>query len=298
MLKQFGGSQVLGFKLPQAAASHWKSLLESLLSDLADHNSNIILLWDELPWMLQKIAKNHGDSVVIDLLDTLRALRQSHASLRMIYTGSIGLHHVTNALKEQGYNNSPINDMQIIDLPTLSKPDAIQLTQRLFIGEQLQTDNNEQCWAAVAEHSDNVPYYIHHIVAQLTQLAQPITTDTINQTVQQALVDAQDPWQLSHYRSRLKSYYQALAPIAQTILDIFAETQPLTMPALHQELQTSLLPRGEVATNIIEGDSAPLRDLLKTLQRDHYLQLDPQTLTYTFRFPLIRRWWRLELGLI
>ncbi|MEZ5602385.1 MAG: hypothetical protein R3F36_16280 [Candidatus Competibacteraceae bacterium] len=42
----------------------------------------------------------------MDLLDTLRGLRQTHANLRMIYTGSIGLHHIVTALREEGYVNS------------------------------------------------------------------------------------------------------------------------------------------------------------------------------------------------
>ena len=96
-----GGTQILGVKLPTIAAPHWKALLEHILGDLAQHGDRpVILCWDELPWMLQKIARSEGETVVMDLLDTLRGLRQTHANLRMIYTGSIGLHHVVTALRE------------------------------------------------------------------------------------------------------------------------------------------------------------------------------------------------------
>ena len=91
------------------------------------------LCWDELPWMLQKMtARPEGETVVMDLLDTLRGLRQTHANLRMIYTGSIGLHHVVTALREEGYVNSPVNDMRTVEVPPLDDGHAEALAKALI----------------------------------------------------------------------------------------------------------------------------------------------------------------------
>ncbi len=63
----------------------------------------------------------------MELLDTLRALRQSHSHLRMVFTGTIGLHHRLHALKRSGYANDPTNDMDVVEVPPLAAADAQEL---------------------------------------------------------------------------------------------------------------------------------------------------------------------------
>ncbi len=57
----------------------------------------------------------------MEMLDTLRALRQTYPQLKMVYTGSIGLHHVVAKLKKLGYNNVPTNDMYPYELQPLQR---------------------------------------------------------------------------------------------------------------------------------------------------------------------------------
>ncbi|MFM7580397.1 MAG: hypothetical protein ACKO5Q_26120, partial [Microcystaceae cyanobacterium] len=87
-----------GIKLPETAKSHWKNLLEQIFKNLVEavnkDSQKIVFLWDELPLMIDKIRKQEGETVAMDLLDSLRHLRQTHEQVRMVYTGSIGLHHV------------------------------------------------------------------------------------------------------------------------------------------------------------------------------------------------------------
>ena len=251
--------------------------------------------------MLQKIIKNHGNDVVIDLLDTLRSIRQTYPNIRMIYTGSIGLHHVTSTLKGEGYNNSPINDMRVLDVPTLASDDAQVLAQALLKGEQLSSaltpDNQQTAAQCIAKQTDNVPYYIHHVVSQLSQQGIAVDENAVKQTISDAMADSHDPWQLEHYLKRLTSYYGEDAPIAQAILDILATSDGQSLMQIQQQLQLIPKLRGKSATAIHEGDIAPVRDLVKALQRDHYLVQDPKTAALQSKFQLIRRWWRFELGL-
>jgi len=69
--------------------------------------------------MLENIQQDHGEATAMELLDSLRAFRQTYRSLRMIYTGSIGLHHVIGSLRTMGYTNAPKNDMATIHVPPL-----------------------------------------------------------------------------------------------------------------------------------------------------------------------------------
>lgn len=291
-----GGTQILGVKLPTTAAPHWKALLERILGALAQHSDRqVILCWDELPWMLQKIARLEGETVVMDLLDTLRGLRQTHANLRMIYTGSIGLHHVVTALREEGYVNSPVNDMRTFEVPPLDDGHAEALAKALIQGEGLTSGTLDETAAIIARRVDAIPFYIHHVVAAMADRGQAATPEIAETIVAEALANAQD-WDLEHFRSRLGAYYGERAEVVRALLDQLAETEPLVLDELHERLKINLSRLGTSAQRMVEGDREALRTLLKLMQRDHYLRQD-QDGGYRFRFGLIRRWWRLDQGL-
>jgi AAA+ ATPase superfamily predicted ATPase len=164
-LESLSGTEfkMLGIKIPDIAASHWKTLLEKVIADLAEENSQqAILIWDEMPWMLQKIKKTAGETEAMNVLDILRGLRQTYTNLRMVYTGSIGLHHVITAFREEGYANSPLNDMRTVDVPPLDNSNAKELAKKLIQGEELESDRLDDTASKIAELVDAVPYYIHH----------------------------------------------------------------------------------------------------------------------------------------
>ena len=291
-----GGTQIFGVKLPTTAAPHWKALLEQILGDLAQHSDRqVILCWDELPWMLQKIARLEGETVVMDLLDTLRGLRQTHTNLRMIYTGSIGLHHVVTVLREEGYVNSPVNDMRTVEVPPLDDGHAEALAKALIQGEGLTSSTLDETAAIIARRVDAIPFYIHHVVAAMADRGQAATPEIAETIVAEALANAQE-WDLEHFRSRLGAYYGERAEVVRALLDQLAETEPLILDELHERLKINFSRLGASAQRMVEGDREALRTLLKLMQRDHYLRQD-QDGGYRFRFGLIRRWWRLDQGL-
>ena len=127
LLRRFEGAEIGGtIRFPRTAASHWKDLLRHTLEDLAEHQDRVVVLfWDELPLMLKNIRDTHDENAATELLDVLRELRHTHGELRMVYTGSIGLHNVITSLKTSGYASAPINDMHIVDLPPLAPADAL-----------------------------------------------------------------------------------------------------------------------------------------------------------------------------
>lgn len=293
-----GGLEVAGvFKLPQASAAHWKTHLERALGDLAQNQrSRVLLIWDELPWMLQKIARKEGQSTIIDLLDVLRSQRQKHDNLRMLYTGSIGLHHIVSELHEEGYASSPVNDMLTVELPPLDHVDAAELAKALLRGEQLQAEPLDECAETIARLVDGVPFYVHHVVAALADRGKSVRPETATDAVAQLLTDPQDPWNMVHYRSRLPQYYGERAQAVRWLLGRLAETSPLGLADLHAELKVGLVPENAACRAIVEGDPERLRLILSNLQRDHYVRRDSKG-AFAFRFELIRRWWLLDSGL-
>jgi len=287
-----GGTEVGGlFKLPEKGGASWKDVLTRAVEDLIHENdasgTKLLFLWDEVPFMLANIRDREGEQTAMEVLDLLRALRQTHAGLRMIITGSIGLHHVLSSLKDKNYANSPTNDMAAIEVPPLTEPDAIKLATLLIDGEGLPSQDRPAVAAAIARVADCFPFYIHHIVKALRIRELDATPPNVTQVVASQLVDANDPRELLHYRERIPIYYGDDQKAVSLLLDQLA-VQPGT--ASVNELLAMLKGASQF------DDRERLLRLLSLMERDHYLKREDDG-RFQFRFPLIRRWWKLNRGL-
>ena len=292
LFKELGGMEVGGlFKLPEKGDAHWKDVLTRAVEDLIHENdasgTKLLFLWDEVPFMLANIRDREGERTAMEVLDILRALRQTHNGLRMIITGSIGLHHVLTSLKDHNYGNSPKNDMATIDVPPLEFEHAVLLASQLIDGESLKFTDKPAVAAAIASESDCFPFYIHHIVRALKIQGLEATQENVARVVASQLVDANDPWELLHYRERIPIYYGNDQRAVCLILDELA-VQPAT--ASVNKLLAMLKGAGPF------DDRERLLRLLSLMERDHYLKRHEDG-RYQFRFPLIRRWWKLNRGL-
>ena len=296
LLESLGGAEVgRVFKLPDFAQEKpWKEIISSAIQDIIENCEKIekrpLFLWDEVPFMLDNIKKHEGETVAMEVLDTLRALRQTYASrgLRMVITGSIGLHHVINSLKHQGYANSPLNDALAIQVSALDATSAQELASKLLQGEGINTGHLQETAVAIAKISDGFPFYIHHIVKSMKQVGQPETLDIVEQIVVRQLLSADDPWELNHYRDRIGIYYGKKHEKAVLgILDsISVSSNAMSLNALLAELK---------AVGLLD-DRELLIELLRLIEQDHYLTRNSDG-HYSFQFPLLQRWWKLSRGL-
>jgi hypothetical protein len=288
-ISQLSGGEFTGiFKLPTVIAPHWKTLLTKIIEDLVEHQDRmVIFFWDELPMMLDNIRKREGDELVMEVLNTLRALRQTHPDLRMVFTGSIGLHHVIASIKQAGYSNAPTNDMYQEEVLPLSPGYAQELARLLLEGESIQADDVQGTTFAIANGVDCVPFYVHHIIDQMKQRKDATSPDAAMKIIDSFLTDQLDRWDLQHYRSRIETYYgSSECTLALDLLDILSAAET---PLLFDELFNLL------KTHVVTDDEETARRVLVLLQRDHYVarQVDG---AYSFRLQLIRRWWRLDRG--
>jgi hypothetical protein len=312
--RAIGGLEVGGlFKLPDRPGAHWKDVLTRSIEDLILENNatgtRLLFLWDEVPFMLANIRDREGEQRAMEVLDTLRALRQTHSGLRMIITGSIGLHHVFASLKEKNYANSPVNDMAAIDVPPLEERDAQELACQLIQGEKLQAPDLSAAAIAIAQEADCFPFYIHQIVRALKIAGRAATPASVHDIVAAQLVDANDPWELLHYRQRVRTYYGPDEKTVLLILDHLAcppgpgrmggEVGAASLPL--DLSQTQLVASVNELLSALKGashfdDRERLLQLLSWMERDHYLFREPDG-QYRFRFPLLRRWWKINRGL-
>ncbi len=292
LLKSLGGTEIKGIlKLPAFdKQAPWQDILTKSLEDLVEarekDNERIVLLWDEVPFMLDNISKRESQASAMAVLDTLRALRQELGGLRMILTGSIGFHHVIRSLND--YTNSPLNDAFPLEVPALAPDAACELAAKLIAGENIATDNPQALAEALAQAADGFPFYIHHLAKALKSAKKPATPETVEAVLNRQLLDANDPWELHHYRKRITDYYGK--DNEQAVLGILDGVAVRPKPVPVNELLAELKNTGVLA------DRERLISLLRLVEQDHYLARDSQG-HYHYRFPLLKRWWMLSRGL-
>jgi hypothetical protein len=284
LLKDLSGLEIKNFKLPKEIESDWKKILIEIIADLvANQERQVILLWDEVPYMLQNI----GDRSAMEVLDTLRSLRQTYPDVRMVFTGSIGLHHIISSLKKAGYTNEPTNDMYPVDVSPLSEADAIDLALNLLKGEKIPASNPQETAVAIAQSVNCIPFYIHHLILKLKTQKGNINAQIITEVINDCLLDPLNPWKMDHYRDRIDNYYKDEQRLyALNLLDMLSNSDK---SLLFNELFNLL--RLEPATQ----DKEIARTVLRLLERDYYLvrQADRK---YCFRYPLIKSYWQILRG--
>ena len=279
------GASAFSIRIPSGLAANWKALLETLLDDLATLEGRTVIAFDELPLMLDAIKRNKtvgGEAVVIEILDVLRAVRQTESDLRMIYTGSLGLHHVLTGLREQGYQNDPTNDMQTIPVEPLAPKEAVELARRLLAGHSIICEDQETSAIHLATQTDGMPFYIQHIVDSLVTNSDNGDPMTIDRLLTERITDLRDLWHLRYYDERIGTHYPlSLRKVARAILDQLAATQvPLTFDEIYAALDPLATDRQEEA----------VRQTIHLLGLDNYL--DKISDGYRFRHPFIARVWR------
>jgi len=290
--EQLGGAQIGPVKLPNFSPKQWKQVLGDTIAHLDEVKSieRVVFLWDELPWMLEIIARHHPQEAM-ELLDTLRALRQQHAQkIRMVFTGSLGLHHIVRGLKAQGYNNTPVNDMLSIEVAPLLLADAARLVERLF------TDNGLKAAAPAlyeetAQAVDCIPFYIHHVVSALLKnpasLRQPVDAQAVNAVISHGIHSSDNPWDLQHYEERTLAYYGPQRDECLALLDAVASSlDAMPMP--------DAIRRAKAAYPLV-GQQQWL-ELARLLERDHYFARDEDG-KVGFKFTVVKRWWVWHRGL-
>lgn len=282
----FGGTKIGPLTLPNFQGKHWKQAL----CDTFDHVheakdlTRVVFLWDEIPWMIQNIARADAQEAM-ELLDVLRALRQQHAKLRMVFTGSIGLHHIVRQLKAQGYTNAPTNDMVAIEVTPLTMPDATRLADKLLQDIGLNTTGSTVA-ADIAHEVDGVPYYIHHVLSYIAKRPDPkapLTRGELSRMVRAAIQSAHDTWNLKHFEDRTQDYYGVQRDACLALLDGIAAA-PISL-----EVQAAINGAKASFPDIKQNDWI---ELVRLLERDYYLLRNPDTGQLGFKFSVLKRWWQ------
>jgi hypothetical protein len=279
------GSSPLSVEFAPASERSWKDIASEAFAALdGEVDETVVFLWDELPQMIADIRDHHGHLIAREMLDVLRAARESHPTLRMVLSGSLGIHHVVADLRSQGGMWVPTHDMRSVDLPALDERDARYLAQALLRNEGIACDDLDEVAATIAAEVDRIPYYVHQTALHLLNAQRTGNCDTadvaaVQRIVEEAITDPLDPWELGHYVARTPVYYGDDAEVVNRILDIVAlAPEPLAAAAIHDQLAAFGPP----------PSSERLHELLDLLCKDYYLRPQPG---YAFLRSVVRRAW-------
>ncbi len=297
LLKKAAGTEIIGIvKLSDGQPLPWKDVLRITFDDIAEtlrestDAQRMVFFWDEVPYLLDNIAKNtatgQGKDTAAQVLDILRELSQRHDNIRLLLTGSIGIHHVLRSLWDEGYKGSPLNHMDLIQPGPLQPEYSVPFAQSEITRRHLVCEDTAGSAAALAAAVSHVPFYIEKLTARLP-LTVSLTPRTIDAALEKELRSDNSDWDLDYYRRRVKTVFGDHERLVLAILDTLAVAAPSALS--FQEI------RGRVNARL-PADDELLREHLKLLCMDHYLERDDAN-AYRFYLPLIRRWWAISRSL-
>jgi hypothetical protein len=178
--------------------------------------------------------------------------------------------------------------MYLAEVEPLAPAFGAGLAEMLLTSCALRCDDDSKAATAISSLTDHVPFYIHHLLDEISQAQVLVTDDQIHTCFNRLLTNPQDRLDLSHYRSRLDHYYDAEhVRVALALID-FISMAPTPMP--FEAVENS------VNSEMNGVDSDTVRFLITLLIRDNYLRQDPNG-NYGFQYTLVKKWWRLNRGL-
>jgi hypothetical protein len=291
LLGRAAGSELMGvLKLPDGQPAPWKDVLRMTFDDIVEALGELpgtcmVFFWDEVPFMLENIATRQGKDTAMQVLDLLRELSQRHDSIRLLLTGSIGIHHVLLSLWGEGYKGSPLNHMKLIQPGPLEPEHAASFAKSEIARRGLHCAEADICAVALSDLVSHVPFYIENLAARLP-LGVSLTPALMEAELETELRSDTSDWDLDYYRRRVKAVFPQHEKLVLSILDTIAGSDSALS---FQEIRQQVSARMEV-------DEEVLREHLKLLCMDHYLVRDDAN-AYRFYLPLIRRWWKINRSL-
>lgn len=153
------GGVEAGVEFNQDIRDYWEPLKESVAALAKEHiekGDRIVLLIDELPFFLQNLHRETGDTNEIRMV--LAALRTwRNAGLAMAIAGSVSIEAFLEELAIEGL---VINDLVRVDLKPLTRAEAETLVAELAKIAKLDKWNEVATNAVLGELPDHYPFFI------------------------------------------------------------------------------------------------------------------------------------------
>lgn len=288
-INQIGEVGISQFKisLRKGLEKDWQDKGKALIKLLKDAQEKSILIVDELPLLILKIARKKGEEQAEDFLLWLRGLRhipELHDKVRWVIGGSIGIEKV---LQHVGTGTKVINDLSTIRICEFSDEVAGEFIMALLKNEGGIKKTSPQVLEVFRQVIGvPIPYFLQILVREsINEMERrgekSLSEGIIKHAYQNRVFAAYNRTYFEHYYERIGDYYGDLAETAKEFLWRLAQRDNLS----RKELWDLYMHMTQGT-----GNEADFSYLLSDLENDFYIVHDAEG--YTFATKVLRDWWR------
>lgn len=254
----------------QKVQPKYSKVFEDLMRRMDTHDFKIVLLIDEFPVALERIAKEQSDDAGIEFLHIKRSIRQrAQHGLQFVYTGSIGLPNIARKLNA----TATINDLNVIEVPPLTLIEGKEFTRKLLKTYGVRHSPKTVDYM-LAQLRWLMPFFIQLVVQMLIdeyEVEQKVITKAdVDMVIEKASNHRNNIYFESYYSRLDKSLTKEESLLAKMILSEIAlnDSVPLDKYASQQ-----------ATTSVLE-----------ILEFDGYI--NSQQDCYHFNSPILQLWWK------
>lgn len=290
------GGELLRLKLAEGLQGDWRHRADRVVADLLKADAPLVIMLDELPVLLVRLlrdgqgrARPDGHEQADRLLSWLRrAALGAEGRLRLVLTGSIGLHPIAH----QAGLSGTLNIYAPFSLTAWEPATAIQALRALAKRQDLQMDD-AAVEEVVARLGVCIPYHVQLFFSQLDEDAKRRRSTVVGHLdVQRVyttrLLSSHGHVELAHMEERLRLVVPATH--LALVIDLLSEAAvvgSLRTPAAAQLARHHDVPAPQVP--------AVLDSVFGVLEHDGYLERGPDG-QRRFVSALLRDWWRSRHG--
>ena len=270
-------------ELANAIGRDWERAagqLQTRLTSLPDTGRHLLIIFDELPFLLSRMLRTGGREHETELLlSHFRHWRQAPELRGTVHTlvgGSIGLEGV---LRRAGLSGS-INDLTPFRLESWDKATAVSFLSSLGHAYNFNLED-EFVKQILGLLGDPVPYHLQLFFSALRDTGQGdarhVSAQLIAECFADRLAGPSGTAHLDHYAKRLDFAFDE--DEHRTALDILGRTCRRANGIRVAELE-----------DLRQQNQSAFRSVLRDLETDGYVRRDPNE-TLRFRSNLLRQWW-------
>lgn len=275
--------------LRQELAQEWQEKGRQFIGLLKELQTRTILILDELPILIDNIAKKHSNNTAMDFLSWLRSLRQMpdlREKVRWVTGGSIGIEKV---LQHIGFGTNVINDLERIHIREFGNKEAKDFIEAILRSNLETSESSKDVIGKFLEVIGiPIPYFIQILVREslneMEHLGKKVLSqEIIEQAYEQRVLASYNRTYFEYYYERLRHYYDdETQKVAKELLTEVARSSRLTKKQLWNKYQ---------ALTKDKGDKDSFSYLLSDLENDFYLKSDSNRDIFSFATKVLRDWW-------
>jgi len=256
----------------------YRQLFLDLVSVIQNSEIKIVLFLDEFPDVINNIRENEGSETALNVLHTLRSLRQTSdftQSFSLVFSGSVGLTHIVRKIGRAKL----LNDLKVIELEPLNVQEFDEFVSFITEGASLyipvETINHIE-----VKLRQLIPYYIQLIIEKGDEWTEDNDSTTLTiadvDHVYQKLITESDKF--IDWVDRIKTYFSDHSKFLLHVLTTIAHREELVIQ--------------EVLNIANQHNVEDFEELIhQVLIADGYLTKN-ESGKLIFASPLLRDWWK------